>query len=385
MYCKNCGVQMDESFKVCTQCGTLKGSGSAFCAKCGSPRGIGTAFCTKCGTKYNAEQPVTVGAINENKKPQLQKQPKQQFQPQQPTQQQFQPQQPTQQQFQPQQPTQQQFQPQQPTQQQFQPQQPTQQQFQPQQPTQQQFQPQPTVPTKKFCRNCGSEVLPNQVVCTKCGVKIGEGTSFCPHCGSAVQPGAEACMSCGRSIKRPFDFAKYFKEFGNNFVSLFKQTDKMAMIFDNFINFASVLVFILALFPVGFVSMGAFGISQGASFNAFTLSAFAGILIILALLSAVMKYEPFCIKFMQGKPQIAKFYVFLTPALELISTIIIMIQSFAGLTGYAKSALSVSYYGSLISASSGLTFGGWLLVLVVAASVADAVYLFMKNNKKTTV
>lgn len=33
------------------------------------------------------------------------------------------------------------------------------------------------LPAKKFCRNCGAQVMNNQVICTKCGVKVGQGTS----------------------------------------------------------------------------------------------------------------------------------------------------------------------------------------------------------------
>ncbi|MGN0470768.1 MAG: zinc ribbon domain-containing protein [Acutalibacteraceae bacterium] len=335
MYCKNCGFKMEDGFQVCPQCGTKKGLGNAYCGECGAVRSVGSAFCTQCGSKYEVEQPVTVGAINENKE---------QVQPQQPTAQQFQ----------------------------AQPQQPTAQQFQAQ-PQQNGNQFTPPAPAKKYCRNCGSEILPGQVVCTKCGTKVGEGTAFCPHCASPVQPGAAACMNCGRSIKHPFDFAKYIKEFGNNFVSLFKQTDKMAMIFDNFVNFASVLVFIFMLLPVAYVSVSIFSYST----NAFGVNGFAGFMFILALLSAIIKYEPFCAKFMQEKPQIGKFYVFLTPALELIGVICLMISTFAA----SASAGSYAYLSSYISV--GFTFAGWILILLVAASIADAVYLFIKNNKKT--
>lgn len=329
MYCKNCGFKMEDNFQVCPQCGTKKGLGHAYCSSCGAVRSVGSVFCTNCGNKYEVGQPVVAGAINENKE----QVHSQQFQ--------------------------------------TQPQQPTQQQFQAQ-PQPNNFQATPPAPVKKYCRNCGSEILPGQVVCTKCGVKFGEGTSFCTHCGSAVQSGATVCMKCGKSIKQPFDAEKYFKEFGDNFVSVFKQADKKAMIFDNFINFASVLVFIFMLFPVAYAS--AFYVSY--STNAFGVSGFAGFLFILALLSAVIKYEPFCANFMKEKPEIGKFYIFLTPALELIGVICLMIGTFAA-------SASVAYLSSFVQV--GFTFGGWILILLVAASVADAIYLFLQNNKKTTV
>ena len=334
MYCKNCGFEMQDNFQVCPQCGTQKGLGNAYCDKCGAVRSVGSAFCTNCGNKYEVGQPVGVGAsLNENKA--------------------------------------------QPAQPQYQPQPQSQPVAQPYQ--QQPYQPQPqqnnnpvNAPVKKYCKNCGSEVLPGQVVCTKCGTKVGQGAAYCSYCGQPVQPGATACMNCGRSVKQPFDIGKYFKEFGDNFVSIFKQSDKMSMILDNFVNFASVLVFIFALLPVVYVSVSI--VSQ--SVNAFVVSGFAGFMFILALLSAVIKYEPFCAKFMKDKPQVGKFYVFLTPALELIGLIVLMISTFIAKAGVG----AYSYLSSYIKV--GFTFAGWVLILLVVASVADAIYLFIKNNKK---
>lgn len=323
VYCKNCGFQMADDHLVCQNCGTKKGEGSAFCDQCGTVINVNSAFCTNCGKKIQVA--ATAGNVQNNQSAQFnptpysQQTPAQQFN------------------------------------------------SQAQQPNSQ------YLPPKKYCRNCGSEVLNSQVICTKCGVKIGEGSAHCPHCGAATQPGAEYCLSCGKGLKTPFNIGKYFSEFGDNFVSVFKNPDKKAMIFDNVINFAAVLIFIIMLLPT--VTISALYLSY--SYNTFGVSAFAGILLILSLLTAAMKYEPFSIKFMESKPQLAKFYVFLTPALELISFIIILINFFS-----AKS-YAVWLYGSYVSVN--FTFFGWLLMILILASVGFSIYLFITNNKKNNV
>lgn len=52
-----------------------------------------------------------------------------------------------------------------------------------------------------FCRNCGSELNPNQAICLKCGVKVGEGKTYCANCGQPVAENAAVCLSCGVAIK----------------------------------------------------------------------------------------------------------------------------------------------------------------------------------------
>lgn len=312
MYCKNCGYQMADDHKVCQNCGTPRGAGNAFCEQCGNVRSVGSEFCTNCGKKFEAEQPVAAGSVNGGTTPSTPYS---------------------------------------------------------QQTTAQQFQSHAQqangqyLPPKKYCRNCGAQVLNSQYICTKCGVKVGDGNSYCPHCGAQTQPGAEACMNCGQRIKSAFDVNKYFKQFADNFSAVFKQ-DIKTMLFENFVNFASVLVFILMLLPT--VSFNLWGYSSYV-FTTFQVQGFAGVLFVLALISAVLKYEPFSVKFMNDNPVLSKFYVFLTPALELIAWLVLLIGMF-----------SLNGFGCVAH----LTVIGWLLTLVVLASIADAVYLFVTKNKK---
>ena len=51
-----------------------------------------------------------------------------------------------------------------------------------------------------YCKNCGSQMDPNQAICVKCGFKKGEGNKFCQNCGKEVTPNASVCLSCGYAI-----------------------------------------------------------------------------------------------------------------------------------------------------------------------------------------
>lgn len=49
MYCKNCGVQMNENQAICLSCGCAKGTGTKFCANCGAELQPNAAVCMSCG------------------------------------------------------------------------------------------------------------------------------------------------------------------------------------------------------------------------------------------------------------------------------------------------------------------------------------------------
>jgi len=49
MYCKNCGVEMNDNQAVCIKCGSKVGTGEAYCANCGQPLTPGADFCMNCG------------------------------------------------------------------------------------------------------------------------------------------------------------------------------------------------------------------------------------------------------------------------------------------------------------------------------------------------
>jgi len=49
LYCKNCGVQMNENQSICVKCGVKVGSGSSYCANCGNALPAGADVCLSCG------------------------------------------------------------------------------------------------------------------------------------------------------------------------------------------------------------------------------------------------------------------------------------------------------------------------------------------------
>lgn len=49
MFCRNCGMQIDDVAAICVKCGTRKGEGTNFCGNCGREVPRGAAFCMNCG------------------------------------------------------------------------------------------------------------------------------------------------------------------------------------------------------------------------------------------------------------------------------------------------------------------------------------------------
>ncbi len=49
MFCKNCGVEMNDNQAICVKCGVKVGDGSAFCANCGQPMADNAEVCLNCG------------------------------------------------------------------------------------------------------------------------------------------------------------------------------------------------------------------------------------------------------------------------------------------------------------------------------------------------
>jgi len=56
MYCKNCGVQMNDTQDICLACGVAKGKGNAFCGNCGNAVSPEASFCLNCGVALNPNQ-----------------------------------------------------------------------------------------------------------------------------------------------------------------------------------------------------------------------------------------------------------------------------------------------------------------------------------------
>lgn len=49
MYCRNCGVQMNDNQAICVKCGVKTGEGSSYCANCGAPMNPAATVCMTCG------------------------------------------------------------------------------------------------------------------------------------------------------------------------------------------------------------------------------------------------------------------------------------------------------------------------------------------------
>lgn len=54
MYCKNCGVELQENAAVCLNCGVQYGVGNKYCRHCGAQPDPLAAVCVKCGHSLKA-------------------------------------------------------------------------------------------------------------------------------------------------------------------------------------------------------------------------------------------------------------------------------------------------------------------------------------------
>lgn len=322
MFCKSCGTYMEDSYNVCQNCGARKGTGTSFCEGCGKVRQVGQAFCDNCGAKY-IDVPAADGAAT----PYAQQTPAQQFQ------------------------------------------------------SQAQADNSQYLPPKKFCRNCGKQVMNNQVVCTACGVKVGDGNAFCPHCAAPVaNPEAVACTSCGMSLKKGFDFGKAAQGFGGAVAGIFKGSPK-DIIIDYGACFISVITLILCFIPAVYVYASFYGISASESYNVFQVSGFAGFLFIMALVVSIIKFFPPVEEFLKGIPTIGRYISFGAPGIMVVSLIILIIHVINGV-----SATGSAYYaGYKIESSCGFTFGGWLLIIFVIAAVVLSVLSFLRKEGKVKI
>ena len=316
MFCKSCGSQMEESHNVCQNCGTRKGMGTAFCEQCGQVRQVGVAFCMNCGNKFS-DGPA---ANNNTNTPYAQQTPAQQFQ------------------------------------------------------SNAQMNQSQYLPPKKYCRNCGAQVMNNQVVCTQCGVKVGQGASFCPHCATAVNnPQQVICTNCGMSLKDVFDANSFFNQFGKNFASMFNFANPAKTIFKFGPYMLALLVFIFSFLPnlAAYVS-----VSSASTLRAGTTTGFfstdlrggavnggfvlAGVLLIFTLVLMILRFEPHIYKFIEEKPN-GRLLDLVLPGLELVAIISALINIF----NYNACLVLVSGY----TISIHLSVCGWILMLLILASV----------------
>lgn len=54
MYCKNCGVEMNENQAICLKCGVQKDTGNSYCPNCGKPVADKAAVCLNCGVSLES-------------------------------------------------------------------------------------------------------------------------------------------------------------------------------------------------------------------------------------------------------------------------------------------------------------------------------------------
>lgn len=319
MFCKSCGAKMEDNHVVCQMCGTKKGEGRAFCENCGSVRQYGMAFCQECGFKF---VDVESSEPAQTTAPYAQQTPAQQFQS-----------------------------------------------------GSQQDQSQ-YMPEKKFCRGCGAQVMNTDKICSKCGVKVGEGKAFCPHCAAPIpSPDASVCVTCGKPLKEAFDVASYGKKFADNFTNIFKDNDVLSIILDWGSYLASFVIFILSFLPTCYVSVSLFGISSSESFSVW-FSPFAGFLFLLAFLVSIARFVPHVDDFIKSNEVLNRFAVFAVPGLSLIALGLVTISILSG------AAAGFSASNAYASAGAGFTFWGILLIIFVLASVAAAVFSFLRKEGK---
>ncbi len=324
MFCKACGAPMEESYNLCQECGTRKGEGNAFCSQCGAVRQVGNSFCVNCGAPVEESAPTQSGST-----PYAQQTAAQQFQ------------------------------------------------------SQAQMDNSQYMPPKKFCRNCGTQVMNTQVVCTQCGVKVGEGNSFCPHCGSQVAPDASVCMSCGMSVKPAFDIGKMVSKTLDNVVSVFKSGDIFNIVLDHGAYFMSLLIFIFSLIPSCYIkaSVSILGMTGSSEehYNVFQMAGFAGFLFIIALIISVARFVPMVDDFIQSNALVKRFHIFVVPGITLIGFIIYLASVLLSKV-IANGSAATSAYGSA-TADAGLNFFGFVLLLMVLFSVATSVLSFLRKEQ----
>ncbi len=51
MYCRNCGLEIDEKASVCIHCGVSAGKGDKYCQNCGTTSNPNEQACLSCGVQ----------------------------------------------------------------------------------------------------------------------------------------------------------------------------------------------------------------------------------------------------------------------------------------------------------------------------------------------
>lgn len=66
MFCKNCGVEMNDNQAVCIKCGVKVGDGNKYCPNCGNEVAENAEYCMSCGVALNSvkEEPKADQYLN---------------------------------------------------------------------------------------------------------------------------------------------------------------------------------------------------------------------------------------------------------------------------------------------------------------------------------
>lgn len=65
MYCKNCGVEMNDNQAICIKCGVKVGSGTKYCSNCGKDLPENADVCMNCGVAVKKQSGVSLdGDLN---------------------------------------------------------------------------------------------------------------------------------------------------------------------------------------------------------------------------------------------------------------------------------------------------------------------------------
>lgn len=248
-------------------------------------------------------------------------------------------------------------------------------------------------PVKKFCRNCGKEINPGQAICIGCGVKVGVGESFCPHCGNQTQPGAAVCVSCGKALKG--SSGSWFNDYISNITNVFKNPDKASIVFDFGTVFLSVLVFIFGFLPVISSSYNNKSASIGLLSNEVSLMSvdersaagalfgFAGWLIIISFVAAILRFEPHINKYIEEHKN-GRFLTLVVPVMQFTSFLFMLI-GMNDLTVYSKNYFLSKGSLQAIPPVVGFSAWGWILSVMIIAGVVFAVVSLFNHKQELDV
>lgn len=56
MYCRNCGVEINDNQEICIKCGVTVGKGNSFCSNCGNTLPTEAEYCMNCGVAVKPEK-----------------------------------------------------------------------------------------------------------------------------------------------------------------------------------------------------------------------------------------------------------------------------------------------------------------------------------------